>query len=76
MNDQELSVNAHSLIHSLRLINGYKASEAEKKLSRWVIERYKGQCAECRQVDEQLKKQPEKKEGVLSRIKDAIGGVE
>lgn len=73
MNDKELSNNCHTLIHSLRLIGGYKPSEAEKKLSKWVIERFKDECSECKQRQEELKNAP-KKSGILDNIKNAISG--
>jgi hypothetical protein len=71
MNDQELSKKIHELIHSLRLINGYKASEAEKKLSGYVIERYKDTCEECKAVSERIKNQPAK-ESFLTKLGRAI----
>lgn len=71
MNDKEFCDNCHSLIHSLRLISGYKASEAEKKLSRWVIEKYSATCKECQAQGDKIKNQPEQK-GFLSKLKEAM----
>jgi hypothetical protein len=71
--DKELSNNVHQLIHSLRLINNYKASEAEKKLSRWVLERFSDECKECKEIQEKIKSQPEQnKKGFFDKIKEVI----
>jgi hypothetical protein len=71
MNDKELSNNIHLLIHSLRLINGYKPSEAEKKISRWILERYSAECIECQEIKEKIKNRPEQKT-FLEKLKGAI----
>jgi len=56
--DKELSNNVHQLIHSLRLINNYKASEA---------------CKECKEIQEKIKSQPEQnKKGFFDKIKEVI----
>ena len=49
MNDKEFCDKVHMLIHSLRLITKYNPTEAEKKLSQWVIEKYSNECSECRE---------------------------
>jgi hypothetical protein len=68
MNKKEkLADNVHLLIHSLRLISGYKPSNAEKKLSEMVIETYKDECEECKAREEQLKQLPKEK-SLMSRI--------
>ena len=71
MNDKQFSDNCHTLIHSLRLIVGYKASEAEKKLSSWVIEKYKDTCSECKEREQIIKNTPKPK-GLMENIKEAM----
>lgn len=58
---EELADWCHNLIHSLRLINGYKPSEAEKRLSQEVIKVYKDECKECKEREEQIKNIPKQK---------------
>lgn len=73
MNDKELSNNVHQLIHSLRLISNYKASEAERKLSRWVLERFSSECKECQEIQDKIKSQPEQsKKGIFDKLKEVI----
>ncbi len=55
MEDKEFCENCHMLIHSLRLIKGYKPTEAEKKLSKWVLEKFSEKCKECKEVKENMK---------------------
>lgn len=72
MEDKEFSDNCHTLIHSLRLISGYKPNPAEIKLSRWVIEKYATTCKECQEAKDRLKNQPDKPKGLLDNIKEAM----
>ena len=72
MDDKQLVTQVHTLIHSLRLIPNYKASEAEKKLSQYVIERFKTECDECKSVGETIKNQKPAAKGFLSKIGEAI----
>lgn len=66
MNDKEFADKIHLLIHSVRLIPNYKASEFEKKVSKLVLEHFSN-CDECKEVKEKIKNQP-KNEGFLKRL--------
>lgn len=75
MNEKELSNGVHMIIHSLRLLSNYKPSEAEKKLSKIVIERFKDECTECKEMEEKIKNVPkETKSGILGAITKSISG--
>ena len=71
MNDKEFADKCHLLIHSLRLVSGYKPTIAEVKLSQMVIERFKDECEECKRRGEELKSSPNRK-GIISKITEAL----
>lgn len=72
--DKEALDKIHILIHSLRLIDKYKASNAEKKINDIIIARYSATCEECKQRGEQLKLAPPQKEGFLDKIGGVLNG--
>jgi len=57
--DKEILDKIHILIHSLRLIPKYASSEAEKRVSNLIIEKYSETCEECREVREKNKIMPQ-----------------
>lgn len=61
--------NIHMIIHSLRLIQGYKPSPAEQKIAAVIVEEYKNKCDECKQKS--LMPKTEAKSGFLDKI---LGG--
>lgn len=75
ISDEEFVNKVHMLIHSLRLISNYKSSEAEKKLSILVLEKFGDSCAECKEIKERNKymqlaaqyQQPQK-EGLFDKL--------
>jgi len=69
MNNEELAKEIHMEIHSVRRIQNYKPSIMERNVSRFIIERFRDECKECREVGEQLKNAPKKK-GFFERIKE------
>ena len=69
--DKEVADYCHILIHSLRLINGYKPSNAEMKLSKIVIDRFREECSECRNREQEIKNIPVKK-GIMEKIQGAM----
>jgi len=69
MNNEELAKEIHMEIHSVRRIQNYKPSIMERNVSRFIIERFREECKECREVGEQLKNVPKKK-GFFERIKE------
>ena len=70
MKDKEFSDNIHMEIHAVRRIQNYKANPMESNISRFVIERFKDECKECREIGEKKKQRPVKKEGFLSKLND------
>lgn len=69
---KEFSDNVHTLIHSLRLIPNYKASNAEIKVSRWILELYAPTCKECKEVQEKNKTAPAQAKSLLSKFGEAL----
>jgi len=63
MNDKEFSDNIHMEIHAVRRIQNYKASPMESNVSKFVIERFKDECKECREVGEKKKYNQLKRRG-------------
>ncbi len=59
--NKEFVDQIHMEIHAVRRIQGYKASLMEINVSKFVIERFKDECKECREMGERKKSQPEKK---------------
>lgn len=76
MNDKDTLQQIHILIHSLRLITGYKSSEAEKKVGKIIREHYSNECQECKEIEEKIKSAPAPPKGLGSKIKSAITGGE
>ena len=66
--DKEFTNQIHMEIHAVRRIQNYKASPMEMNISKFVIERFKDECKECREVGEKKKEQPAKKQGFLSKL--------
>jgi len=71
--DKEFTEKVHLLIHSVRLVSNYKASELEKKLSRLVLDKFKDTCDECKEISEKIKNQPEEK-GFFKKLGDLADG--
>lgn len=44
----------HVNLHAVRLINGYKPSEFEIKISKIITNRYKNHCEECKKAFERF----------------------
>lgn len=63
----------HLLIHSVRLIDGYKPSTMDKKVSELVLEYFIEECEECKEVLIKKRSSPEIKEGFLNKLKGALG---
>lgn len=63
----------HLLIHSARLIPGYKASILEQKLSSMVIKQYSSSCDECKEAGEKIKNQPQQ-ESFMKKIGGMLDG--
>lgn len=74
MNDKETLDQIHIICHSIRLISGYKPSEAEKKIGKIIREHYSSQCKECDEIDQQIKSTPPKPVGITQKLKEAITG--
>lgn len=68
MNDKEFAEQIHMEIHAVRRLENYKPSIMERNISKFVIERFKDECKECKEIGEKKKETPTKKEGFLSRI--------
>lgn len=66
--NKEFSDKIHMQIHAVRLLQNYKASPMEINISRIVIERFKDECKECKDVGEKKKTQPVKKEGFITKL--------
>ncbi len=66
--NKEFSDNIHMEIHAVRRIQNYKASPMEINVSKFVIERFKDECKECREMGEKKRAQPVKKEGFLTKL--------
>ena len=66
--NKEFSDNIHMEIHAVRRLQNYKASPMEINISKFVIERFKDECKECREMGEKKKVQPEKKTGFLTKL--------
>ena len=73
---KEFCDNAHILIHSLRLVQGLKPSQAEIKLSHMVVELYAPSCKECKATQERNKAQPTQAQAksFFTKISDAVEG--
>ena len=71
--DKQLADQVHMLVHSLRLIPGYKPSNAEVKLSKLVIDRFKDDCPECKDAEQRIQNhKPEK--GFMAKLGDVLNG--
>ncbi len=68
MNEKEFTESTHILIHSLRLIEGYKPSNAEKKIAQQIIEMYKDKCQECKDAEQRMKYAPQNQTGFLNKL--------
>lgn len=69
--DKEFCEEVHLEIHAVRRIPNYKASEMDKKISKLVIEKFSPTCRECKEMQEKIKDQPEKK-SFLNKIGELI----
>jgi hypothetical protein len=72
ISDKEFADQIHILIHSVRLIPNYKPTEFEKKVSKYVLDKYSETCAECKEIKEKLKNQPQKEKGFLGKLGSVI----
>jgi hypothetical protein len=70
LTDTEFIDGVHLLIHSVRLINGYKPSEMEKKVSKLVLDKFED-CKECKEIKERIKNTPEQK-GFFKKLTEAM----
>jgi hypothetical protein len=68
VSDKDFIDKIHMLIHSLRLIEGYKSSMAERKIGDMIIERFKDTCDECRQRGELLKYAQPQNKSMIDKI--------
>lgn len=68
--NKEFANEIHMEIHAVRRIQNYKASPMEVNISKFVIQRFKDECKECKEVGEKIKIQPVKKAGILSKLGD------
>jgi len=68
LKNKEFADQIHMEIHAVRRIKVYKANPMEVNISRLVIERFKDECKECREVGAKKKVEPTKKPGFLQRI--------
>jgi len=66
--NKEFADQIHMEIHAVRRIKNYKASQMEINVSKFVIERFKDECKECKEVSEKKKQQPTKKKGFLDKL--------
>ena len=66
--NKEFADEIHMEIHAVRRIQNYKANPMEHNISRFVVERFKDECKECRAVGEKKKEQPAKKQGFLTKL--------
>lgn len=66
--NKEFADQIHMEIHAVRRIQNYKASPMEMNISKFVIERFKDECKECKEVGEKKKNKPEQKQGFLNKI--------
>ena len=68
MNDKEFADNIHMEIHAVRRITNYKPNPMERNISKFVIEKFKDTCTECKNVFEQQQKQPKEKGSFFSKL--------
>ena len=68
MNDKEFTDNIHMEIHAVRRIQGYRASPMERNISKFVIERFKDECNECKEVEKAKQQQPKEKKGFFNKL--------
>lgn len=66
--NKEFANEIHMEIHAVRRIQNYKANPMEFNISKFVIERFKDECKECKEAEEKKKTQPAKKEGFLTKL--------
>jgi len=50
MNSEEVLKRMHFILHSVRLIKGYRPTEFEVRISKLLVDYYKDSCDECREV--------------------------
>lgn len=62
----------HALIHAVRLIDGYKPSMMDKKVSAYTLEFFSAECEECKTVHDSIKNKPVEKDGFLDKLKGAL----
>jgi hypothetical protein len=60
ISDKEFCEQMHILLHSVRLISGYKPTEMEKRISQAIIRKFPD-CEECRTQGEKIKNAPPQK---------------
>lgn len=68
MNEREFAEQVHMEIHAVRRIKGYKPNPMEVNISRLVLKMFGETCNECKEVEEKLSKQPQKREGIVAKI--------
>ncbi len=66
--NREFDNQIHMEIHAVRRLQSYKASPMEMNISKFVIERFKDECKECKEMGEKKKEQPDKKPGFLAKL--------
>ncbi len=66
--NKEFADQIHMEIHAVRRIQKYKANPMEVNISKFVIERFKDECKECKEVGDKKKTQPTKKPGLMQRL--------
>jgi hypothetical protein len=59
MNDKESLQDIHMEIHAVRRLKSYQPSIMEKNISKIIIERFAGDCKECKTVQTAQKEHPE-----------------
>ena len=67
MNDKEFAEAVHMELHAIRRIENYKSSPMDKRISKLVLNKFKDQCQECKEVYEKNKNLPEK-ESFLNKL--------
>ena len=70
---KKFAEQVHLNIHSVRLLDNYKPSVMDKKISALVINTFSPTCEECKAVGDKIKSMPPQK-GFLSKLGSAVEG--